>query len=242
MRPLLIRGRGRLGGALHHAWAAAGLTLVDRPEAAGVVVLTVPDDAIEAVGRELAGRLQPGAVALHCAGALDSSVLRASGATAVASMHPAQTVIGVDAAADAAALRGAYAAIEGDPAAAAVATELAEAAGLRPVPLSAQAKPLWHAAAVLACNDLVALLHLADRLLVAAAGVPEGISVLLPLVRRTLDNVQSVGLPAALTGPVARGDEGSIARHRAALTPHPEALAAYDALTAAARSLLARRP
>ncbi len=243
MNPIHIIGMGRLGSALHHAWRAAGLGITDRIEQAGVVVLTVPDDAVADVAASLAGRLDPAGspVVLHCAGALDSSILLPSGAAAVGTLHPVQTVPGPDPEADAASLFGAWAGVEGDPAAVAVASELATAAGLRPVELTAESKPLWHAAAVLACNDLVALLHVADRLLVGAAGVPEGVQVLLPLVRKTLDNVQDKGLAASLTGPVARGDSGTVARHLQALAPHPEARAVYEALDAAARDLAGRR-
>lgn len=226
-----------MGGALAHAWSQAGVTLTDQLSMATVVVLTVPDDAIAAVASSLAGAVDDRAVVLHCAGALDSSVLRSSGATAVGSLHPAQTVTGRSPEADAQALQGAWAAIEGDPGAVREANELARAAGMRPIPVTADAKPLWHAAAVLACNDLVALLHLADRLLVDAAGVRQGIEVFLPLVRQTLDNVERQGLSAALTGPVARGDQGTIARHLQALAPYPDAKAAYEVLAKAARDL-----
>ena len=236
--PIHIVGLGRLGGALRAAWSAAGVPWVDDPAQAQTVVITTPDDAIAEVAASLAGRLRPGAVALHCAGALNSAVLRPSGAAAVGSLHPVQTIAHPNAGPGA--LAGAWAGVEGDPAAVGRAEDLARAVGLRTVRLTPESKPLWHAAAVLACNDLVALLHLADRLLVEAAGAPQGVEILLPLVRATLDNVERHGLAAALTGPVARGDEGTVARHLAALEDHPAAKAAYEALAVAARDLARR--
>lgn len=238
MTTVHIVGLGRLGGALRLAWATAGVPLTKVVAEADTVVLTVPDDAIAGVAASLSGRLRRGAVALHCAGALDSAVLRPSGAAAVGSLHPLQTVL--DPETGAAALAGAWAGVEGDPTAIERAESLASAAGLRTVRLTAEMKPLWHAAAVLACNDLVALLHIADRLLVDVVGVRSGIEVLLPLVRATLDNVEANGLRASLTGPIARGDEGTVARHQAVLEDHPLAKSAYEALAAAARDLATR--
>ena len=86
--PIHILGLGRLGGALREAWSAAGVPWVEDPAQALTVVITTPDDAIAGVAASLAGRLRPGAVALHCAGALNSAVLRPSGAAAVGSLHP----------------------------------------------------------------------------------------------------------------------------------------------------------
>ena len=241
--PVHIVGLGRLGGALRLAWGAAGMTLTEDLSTAAAVVLTVPDDAIEPVAEGLKGRLAGDAVLLHCAGALEASILTPSGARHLASMHPAQTA--PDPTSGAAALRGAWAAVEGTTQAAVDCAEtLAIAAGLQPVRVRPESKALWHAAAVLASNDLVALLHLVDRLLIDHAGVPEGVRVLLPLVRATLDNVEAKGLRASLTGPVARGDQGTLARHRAALDAldAPDVRAAYDTLAAAAEDLVRTDP
>ena len=101
---------------------------------------------------------------------------------------------------------------------------------MRSIP--AGGKALYHAAAVAASNYLVAVEDLAARL-AAAAGIPAGESLraLLPLVRGTVDNLERVGLPAALTGPVARGDAATVRMHRAALRALDPALdAAYAAL------------
>jgi predicted short-subunit dehydrogenase-like oxidoreductase (DUF2520 family) len=98
--------------------------------------------------------------------------------------------------------------------------------------LPVERKALYHAAAVAASNYLVAVEDLATRLAVAA-GVPPGeaLRALLPLVHGTVRNLERRGLPAALTGPVARGDAEVVRTHRAALRALDPALdATYAAL------------
>jgi predicted short-subunit dehydrogenase-like oxidoreductase (DUF2520 family) len=91
----------------------------------------------------------------------------------------------------------------------------------------------YHAAACIASNHLVALLGQAERV-GASAGVPS--EAFIDLVRATVENVAVLGPARALTGPAARGDEGTIKRHRAALDPSE--LRAYDAMVDLARRLV----
>jgi predicted short-subunit dehydrogenase-like oxidoreductase (DUF2520 family) len=91
----------------------------------------------------------------------------------------------------------------------------------------------YHAAACIASNHLVALLGQVERV-AATAGVP--LEAYLDLVRQTVDNVAALGPVDALTGPVRRGDEATVARHLAALDPSERP--AYEALAAAARRLV----
>lgn len=186
--------------------------------AAGLVLLTVSDDAIGSVCDELAAAFAKGAVVAHCSGALDSAVLASARGRgcAVGSMHPLQTFPTVTAAVNA--LPGAYCFIEGDAAAVAALDCLAADIGARPVPIASRAKPLYHAAAVVACNYLTALLDAAGALC-RQAGIdePTARAALAPLVRSTLENVLAAGPEAALTGPIARGDETTVQRHLAAM-------------------------
>ena len=92
----------------------------------------------------------------------------------------------------------------------------------------------YHAAACIASNHLVALLGQVERV-AATAGVP--LAAYLDLVRQTVDNVAALGPVEALTGPVRRGDDATVARHLAALDPSERA--AYEALADAARRLVA---
>ena len=240
--PVYVVGAGRLGAALLLRWRAAGVAVAgawsrtpagaarasallkfsvdagpDPPTDLGVaevVVLGVPDDAVVTMASALAasGALRPSHVLLHCAGALDASALAPAEAlvSSTGSMHPLQTVS--DPEAGSRALEGAWAACEGG--ARETAVELAQAAGLRPVRLRPGSKAAYHAAAVLACNDLVALFDVALQLM-ELAGVEreQGRSMLVPLVRATVDNLGELTPEEALTGPIRRGDVGSVRRH-----------------------------
>ncbi len=202
---------------------------------AGLVLLTVPDDAIGRVCRQLAeaGGFSSGCVAAHCSGALSSEVLspaRDRCGAAVGSVHPLQTFPAVGEAVER--FAGTYCFCEGDGAAVAVLEALAEAVGARAVRLATPAKPLYHAAAVMACNYLTALL---DAALEAAerAGIDRDLAAAAfePIVRATVDNALALGPAKALTGPIARGDEALVARQLEALAAaRPPLAALYRAL------------
>jgi len=183
---------------------------------ADVVLITTPDGAIADTCRRIAANkgFKPGCVVLHCSGALPSTVLSAAadcGAN-TGSMHPLQSF-----AADSFTCNpfdGIVIAIEGDPRALAVAREMAADLGATCLTIATDAKTLYHAAAVVASNYLVTLLALAFRLL-DKAGIsgPAAYSALQPLIHGTLTNIQSIGIPQALTGPIARGDVATVKKH-----------------------------
>lgn len=181
-----------------------------------VVILAVPDDAVGAVAADLAAARQvsKAQVVLHLSGALDRealSPLEASGA-ALGSWHPLQTLS--DPTTAPARLKGAVAAVEGDERAVEVATALARGIGMEPVPISADGKPRYHAAAVFASNFVVALAGVAQRLFVGAGLTDDAArKALAALMAGALENVRAGGPQAALTGPVARGDVETIRRH-----------------------------
>jgi len=133
--------------------------------------------------------------------------------------------------------RGVWAAVDGSsPAAVDVAKALAAAAGLRPVRVAGRDRVVYHAAASIAANYLVTVESAAAQLM-ASAGLDR--QVLLPLARAALENWGRLG-PAALTGPVARGDRGTVDRHRAAVAERaPELVDLLDALVAATERLAA---
>lgn len=192
-----------------------------------VVLLCVPDDQIAAAAAAVA----PGPLVGHCSGATG---LDALGDREALSLHPLMTVT-----ADAPApLAGAGCAVGGStPRALGVARALAEALGMRPVEVDEADRPAYHAAATLASNYLVALEAAAERL---AGSVGVDREVLAPLVRATVDNWERLGPERALTGPVARGDERTVARQRAAVAESvPELLELWDTLTRATRELAA---
>ena len=92
----------------------------------------------------------------------------------------------------------------------------------RPVTLPRGSKALYHAGAAAASNFLVTLIQYAVTLMIRAGVPPDAaLPALLPLIRGTVANLESVGLPDALTGPIARGDIGTIKRHLRALESMP---------------------
>lgn len=196
---------------------------------ADVIFVTVPDQAIASVAATLAasGQLRPGQVAVHTAGVLASSALDPVGQAGLArlSLHPLQTV--ANPALAHTLLRGAYCTLEGDEAAVAQGWEWVKAWGGVPLTLRAEDKPRYHAAAALASNAVVALMAVAASLFPAEG---PGLPPLLPLLQGALGNLESLGVPAALTGPVERGDVATVALHVQALRAHPTALRIYAAL------------
>ena len=230
-----IIGPGRAGGALAQALAGAGWRVdgplgrdhdhADAASGTRLLLLAVPDGAVADVARAVA----PGdAVVAHVAGSLGLDVLAPH--TRVASVHPLVSL--VDADLGARRLTGAWFATAGDP----IAVEVVEALGGRSVEVADADRATYHAAAAVAANHLVALLGQVDRL-ARSIGVP--LEAYLDLARGALDNVAEVGPAAALTGPVARGDRVTVARHLAAI-PQDER-PAYALLAEAAQRLVEER-
>jgi predicted short-subunit dehydrogenase-like oxidoreductase (DUF2520 family) len=191
---------------------------------ADVVVLAVPDRAIPSVAIQVAagGALKRGAAVAHLSGALPAGVLagvRAGGGW-TASMHPLQSFADVETAVTS--LPGSFWFLEGDAEGVDLLRSLVLSIEGRPVPLSSSAKALYHAAACAASNYVVTLVDYAAGLL-GKAGVPTeaALPALLPLVAGTVRNLEAVGLPEALTGPIARGDVGTVRGHLAALKRTP---------------------
>ena len=187
--------------------------------ACSLVLIAVPDDCIGGVALALAatGSVTAGHVVLHTSGLQDRSALAALDATGagLGSWHPLQTFASPGG--DPEALAGAPAVIEGDARGCAAGRALAERLQSHPVvEISAEGKPAYHAAAVVASNYLVVLADLAERLARDAGAGDAAQGLFAPLMLRTIANYGSVG-PEALTGPISRGDAGTVARHLAAL-------------------------
>ena len=186
----------------------------------GLLLLTVPDDALADLADQLARAraVRPGAVVAHCSGALPSRVLaplEACGAD-LASMHPLQTFPTVASAVES--LPGCYCLCEGAPAAVSRVMQLAADIGCVPVEIEPDRKTLYHAAACIACNYLATLQEAAlAAAVLAGIGRDAARKALAPLVAATVRNVSELDTGAALTGPIARGDAQTVLRHLTAL-------------------------
>lgn len=191
---------------------------------ADIILLAVPDRAIPAVSIQVAtgGAMKRGAVVAHLAGGLPARVLAGVEAAGGhrASMHPLQAFAEVDTAVRM--LPDSFFFLEGDPEGVGVLRSLVLAIDGRPIEINGKHKALYHAGASVASNFLVSLVEFARGLLVRA-GVPHDVALpaLLPLVRGTLANLEAVGLPQALTGPIARGDIGTVRSHLQSLREIP---------------------
>lgn len=192
----------------------------DKPEEvtrdADVVFITTPDREIAAVAGDIAkrGGFRSGQVVFHTSGAHsadEAGAARRSGAL-VASMHPLQSFADVKMAVKN--LPGSYFALEGDKEALPLAEQIVKDLGGKSFFIAAKDKALYHAAAVIASNYLVSLMHLATGLC-GHFGLPreEAFQALSPLVLGTINNISRVGPAAALTGPVARGDGTTLKGH-----------------------------
>lgn len=235
--PLVVVGRGRVGRSLAGAAELAGIDarLAARDAAidgAGVVLLCVPDEAIADVCARVAEGSPP--LVGHVSGASTLDVLAAArehGASTF-SLHPLQTFADGETP-----VEGTPAAIAGsDDAALALARSLAEALAMRPFEVPEESRAAYHAAAAIASNLLVALEESAAGLL-ERIGVEDARELLAPLVLRTAANWAERG-PAALTGPIARGDRATVQRHRVALAESaPDLVRLYDALAMRAEAI-----
>src|SRR5216683_1824907 len=210
-----------------------------------VVLITIPDSAIEGVAKNLArlgGHEWFGKIVLHTSGALDSSVLQplAELGAATGSMHPMQTFSNQNIPDLAKCIFG----IDGCPAALQVARKMIHQMDGVAVRLSGANKAAYHAAGSFACVYVLALMETATRLLMTQGFKRrQAMRALLPLARQTLDNFESVGPLAAWTGPLSRGDFSTIERHVKALVDfEPEYLEAYKTLSRLTAEVLAAQP
>jgi len=224
---VFVLGAGKVGTALARALRRAGAKVTLRPARRGlpraidadVVVLAVRDRDLRPTAEALVGVVARRAVVVHVAGALDASPLsplRAFGACAgVAQMHPMISFASTRFAPDLA--RG-NVHVQGDPAAVTRARRLARLLGMTPRTVPGLDTVAYHAAAGLVANGAAALAAVGAELLVKA-GVPraDAAKMLGPLLRSVADNIEKLGFPGALTGPVRRGDAAGVEKHLSTL-------------------------
>jgi len=184
------------------------------------IVIATADVAIRPVADALAATMTKG-VALHTCGACGLGVFEPLESSGVACgvMHPLQTFPAPDPRQGS--MDGIHYAVAGDSAAVAWAQELVALLDGHAMTIRTEGLPLYHAGAALASNGIVALLDGALALF-AAAGVQEreALDALAPLCRRSIENAVTMGPEAALTGPIVRGDVGTVRSHMTALSDH----------------------
>ncbi len=211
----------RTGQSAHRCGSLVNCTLcstdpVEVAKVANVILISTPDQVIKQVCDQIAagGGFQKGDIVIHLSGALGSDILgsaKREGAYPLA-LHPVQTFpkgqVSIDA------LPGCYFSLEGDEEALKFGQRLVEQLGGKAVIIAAEAKPLYHAALCTASNYLVTITDLAVEML-GRMGIEKGeaLKMIGPLTWSTVRNLEGVGLPGALTGPVSRGDLQTVQRH-----------------------------
>ncbi len=195
----------------------------DAASGVDVLILAVPDRRIAEVARRV--RPVDSTAVVHLSGSQGLEVLAPH--VRRASLHPLVPMPTPEVGA-ARLAAGATFAVAGDP----IATELAVSLGGRTVTVRDENRAAYHAAAAIAANHVVALMGQVARV---AETIGLDLDVFLGLSRAALADVERLGPEASLTGPAARGDTATLARHRAALAP--EERAGYDAGVALARRL-----
>lgn len=199
----------------------AGVPVVTPPEVcarADLVLVTVPDDELPGLVRGLAdtGAWRSGQIAIHTSGRYGVRVLQPASDLGVVplALHPVMTFTGTSLDLDR--LPGCVFGVTAPAAFVPIADALVLEVGGEPIHVLEEHRELYHAALAHAANHLVTLVASAADLL-RATGVDEPSRVLRPLLNAALDNALRVG-DSALTGPVARGDAGTVARHIAVIS------------------------
>jgi predicted short-subunit dehydrogenase-like oxidoreductase (DUF2520 family) len=231
---------GRAGAAAADRFGAAAATLGDPLGPGDLLILGVRDDAIVEVASILAPLVADVEAAVHLSGlaGLETLAPLRDAGVEIGSFHPLQTL--PDPETGAGRLEGAWVAIdaESDRLRASL-RDLASSIGATPFDVTAEARAVYHAAAAAAANFPLAALAMAEDLF-AAAGVP--FEAARPLVTTVVDNAFTLGPRPALTGPVARGDVGTvIAQIEAVRRFAPEWEHAFRAFVAVLAEMTGRR-
>ncbi|HEY4363439.1 MAG TPA: Rossmann-like and DUF2520 domain-containing protein [Bryobacteraceae bacterium] len=210
---------------------AKPVPLSELPSYAARILIAVPDDAIEPVATLLADAgISPGSFAIHTSGARGPEALARleDRGVSCAAMHPLQTVTTPQQGLSS--LPGSSYGISGSgkalsDGALGWALEIVALIEGKPLMIDAAMRPLYHAAAVMASNYIVALIDSAVILMGEAGVEPEeALRALAPLIRASAENTLEAGPTHALTGPIQRGDSGTVLAHLQALAGVPQAV------------------
>lgn len=229
-RPEQVRAAASIAGVAGFSAAPPDLLLE-----AEAIIVAVRDDGITQAATTVveSGFVTRRHVLLHCSGSLSSREAfgdLAERVGGIGTLHPLRSI--VDARQAAATMKGTVFGVEGDAEGRAVALALVQQLGGTPLEIGGDGMALYHAAASLASNYLVVLFDAAlDAMSAAGVSREAAAAALLPLVASTVENLGRAGLPRALTGPIARGDSGTVLRHLRALSARsPELVSLYRTL------------
>ncbi|NQT73457.1 MAG: DUF2520 domain-containing protein [Chloroflexi bacterium] len=196
-------------------------------DAVDIVFVTTPDDEVQGVAEELSW--STGKSVIHCSGvdSLDILEKAKAGGAQVGGFHPLQTFASVTHAINN--LPGSTFAVEAEGTLSDTLKSMAQSLEGEFVVLGLGDKALYHAAAVVACNYTVTLMKMAtDMWKTFGVSTEDATKALLPLLRGTINNIENVGLPDCLTGPIARGDIGTVLKHLDAMEEKaPEIVSTY---------------
>lgn len=249
---IFIYGAGKVGRGLARALRAKGSRVTLRPQREGlpdapieaaVIIVAVRDRDVAPCAEALVERGLVGhrrTAIVHCAGALGPEALAAARGpkVAVAQMHP---MISFASTTFTPSLDRGQLHVDGDAAAVRAARAIGRLLGMKPRTIPGLERVAYHAAAGLVANGAAALAAGGVELL-EEAGVPRevGVAMLGPLLRSVAENVEHLGLPDALTGPVRRGDVAGLAKHLATLEQIAPALVPFYLAAARTQLPLAR--
>ena len=223
----LTQGIVYTGGKPYLNFSAAAL-------AANCIIITTSDDAIAHVCNKISseGGIRPGTKVIHMSGAGGLDLLESAqdAGAHVACIHPLQSFADVESA-----IRNIPGSTFGITSADEIkewSVQMVRDLGGVPFFISDADKPLYHAAACIASNYLTTLIHMVEEIYQSLGlSREDAIRAIWPLVMGTIGNIESKGTVQALTGPVARGDAGTIRKHAEALRQKlPDLLQAYSAL------------
>jgi len=258
VKTFVIIGLGKVGAAVGHLLRRSGysvVAVVDPSEEtlrknitytggkaytdigqlslqADCFIITTGDDQIEEACHRLAAHIHPPAIVLHMSGVGNIAMLDAAkrvGAQ-VGSIHPLQTFPDVEGAVQS--LPGSFFGVTVDSSLETWAEQLVRSLGGIPFFVSDEDRPLYHAAACVVSNYFVGLLSMAEKMYILL-GLDEGEAkrAFWPLLMATMRNIDQKGLVSSLTGPIARGDLGTLKKHRESMEKRlPEFLPLYRAL------------
>ncbi len=188
----------------------------DVVDIAELVFVTTPDDAIVQVVSQL--KWHRGQSVVHCSGSDSTETLQPAKKLGVyvGVFHPLQTFASAKQAMEN--IPGSTFALEAEEPLLGTLKDMAAALDGHWIELKASDKVIYHAAAVTACNYVVTLVKLATDLWQTFHIPPhQATQALLPLLKGTISNIENIGIPQCLTGPIARGDSGTIKKHISAL-------------------------